>query len=496
MGNLAKQAMNINGVWLDNELEGFKTLSVMGRELMESEITTYTVGNMDGNVFKSKRTPSRIITVEYLLRASNLEQLRKKFNQLNAFLAVEQSMLIFNDEADKFFVGTKEKVSRGIVGTNSYVGEIEFYCADPFKRSVNEINRSATLDNATSFGVDYKSNYKSYPIIKTMIKSDCGYIAFTNQHGKIIQIGNPEEEDTARADLSETLIMERFSTSSLSGWNRNSAVLVTNGNGAEHKQVADMMVDTVKQKLTPASYGAGAGWHGPSITRTIPADSKGHVGARNATLSWGLNFSAKGQELGLTQFLLTGKNGENIAAAAFYKHRAADNNGQCILFVNGRALGWERVVTTKDNIITGENYGSCSIAKFGEEIIFNLSGRISSFKAQEIKDVEISQVSIYMAAFGTWPTMNRNNVRDVKFVSHSVENYNDIPNKFAAGDEIVTDCEEKMVYLNGAKQPGLAAIGSNWEEFYLEPGINQINCMYSIWATKPEFELRYREVYL
>jgi len=496
--NLPSEALNFNGVWIESEIPGYRTLGVLGRELSESEIRDVQIGLTDGTQYQGRRTPSRVLTIRYQLVSSTNEEFRESFNRLNTLLGVEQARLIFNDELDKFFIGTKSSAGEVQAGTNNVIGEFSIYCTDPFKCSVQEINRAANLDNATTFGFDYKGACVSYPRIVARMKSDCGYIAFANQNGDTIQIGNVEEEDAVRADLSETLIREEFGTTSLTGWTRNNAVLVTNGNGAEHRQVEAMTVNTTTRRLTPASYGTGAGWHGPSITRSIPADSKGHVGAKNCTLSWLLNFYSRAgnQELGLTQFLLTDKDGKNIAAAAFYRHRASDINGVCHVHVRGKIVGAQRVIVTPDNDITGERYGRCSISKFGEKITFSLAGRILAFQVPEIKDAEVARISIYMSAFGTWSTMNRNNIGDLRFVSHSVENWQDVPNRFAAGDEVIADCEEKVVYLNGAKMPGLAAIGSNWEEFYLRPGVNQINGMYSPWATKPEFELRYREVYL
>ena len=494
--HLPPEALQINGAWIEEEIVGYRTLNVLGRELSASETRDIQIGLTDGTRYQGKRTPSRVLTIRYQLIASTGEEFRDMFNQLNAILNAEQARFIFNDERDKFFIGTKSGIGEVPAGTNKVIGEFSIYCTDPFKRSVQELSRVATLDNATTFGINYEGSRVSYPRLIAKIQSDCGYIAFANQRGDAIQIGNVEEEDTARADLSETLIREEFTTTALSGWTRNNAVLVTNGGDAEHKQVETMTVNS--GRVTPASYGLGVGWHGPSITRNVPADSKGHVGAKNCTLSWVLNFSsrANNQELGLTQLLLTDMSGKNIAAAAFYKHRAADNSGVCHLHVRDKILGAQRLAMAFDNDITGEGHGRCSISKFGEEVTFNLAGKTFAFRVPEIKDIEVAQVSIYMSAFATWPTMNRNNISDVRFVSHSVENWQDVPNRFAVGDEVVVDCEEKTVYLNGVKMPGLAAIGSNWEEFYLEPGINQINSMYSPWATRPDFELRYREVYL
>ena len=61
------------------------------------------------------------------------------------------------------------------------------------------------------------------------------------------------------------------------------------------------------------------------------------------------------------------------------------------------------------------------------------------------------------------------------------------------------DCSIGEVYLNGVISPQLGALGNDWEEFCLKPGLNQIGIAYSNWVTDehaPQFKVRYREAYL
>jgi len=498
MSNLPKQALNLNGVWLDNELEGFKTLSATGRELIESEIETYVIGNMNGNVFKSKRTPSRIITVEYLLRASNLEQLRKKFNQLNAFLAVEQSTLIFNDEADKFFVGTKEKVSRGIVGTNSYVGEIEFYCTDPFKYSVNKYVASLVDD---TFLINYDGTEKSYPTLEAKMNGENGFVGFVNQDGAILQFGNPDEVDREVFEKSQTLIYEAFFTSSdLAGWTLNNATIVRTF--SPHIQVGSVAVnpddDTRLGFLSPSNYGTGAHWHGPSITKKLPPDKNGHVGARNFTLSWVHYFAIyDNSNMGVIQFLLTDKNRKNVASMVFFKNQTT-NAGHFDLYAQGKVLRQPSALPHlwTENEVTGRTKGRSSISKFEDELTFKVGSQTYSFVVPEIKDIEVTEVSVYFGQWSNQRQMSANVLRSIRFDTHSVTTWNDIPNKFQNDEVLAIECEKGEVRVNEVVQHGLGALGNDWEKFFLTPGVNQIQCLNSEWANRPNFNLSYRKVWL
>ena len=74
-----------------------------------------------------------------------------------------------------------------------------------------------------------------------------------------------------------------------------------------------------------------------------------------------------------------------------------------------------------------------------------------------------------------------------------------MPNKFGANDVVEADCRNGKVLLNGVPSPDLGALGNDWEEFCLTPGLNQIGVSYSGWVEEeyaPTFKVRYREVFL
>ena len=110
--------------------------------------------------------------------------------------------------------------------------------------------------------------------------------------------------------------------------------------------------------------------------------------------------------------------------------------------------------------------------------------------------MEVTEVSVYIGARGGYKAMPANFVYGLIFTSHSVDSWQDIPNKLIKGDRVEVDVRSGKVYVNGVEVPGLGAIGNDLEDFYLKPGGNQIRCSYSSWATKPNFKMKYREVYL
>ena len=199
--NLPTEAMSYNGVYLENEIDGYRTLSVTGRELMESEVTDQEIDGMDGSYYRYKTTPARTITVKYQLRARGSREFRDAFNKMNKLLSGEQVKVIFNDESDKYFIGTKTSNTQVDGGSNNVIGEIEIYCSDPRKYSTTEKEFTA-ID-----GVLNIINEGTVPVsidYEIQATSETGYIGLVSEEG-IMQYGKIEELDGETYKQSEWL---------------------------------------------------------------------------------------------------------------------------------------------------------------------------------------------------------------------------------------------------------------------------------------------------
>lgn len=224
---LPSEALQINGEYIENLIPGYRTLNVTGREALSPELTTFETGVRDGSTLRSRRFPARIITVKYQIISDTNEAFREAYNKLAGILNVENAQLIFNDEQDKFFTGTPSAIQPVKPGLNSVIGEFELFCADPFKYSVVEYEAEPALDNSGIL-IDYNGTYKAYPILEADFNSeneisedgetvqpltgsgDCGFVAFFNEEEKIIQLGDPDETNSATYAKSQTLINQSF----------------------------------------------------------------------------------------------------------------------------------------------------------------------------------------------------------------------------------------------------------------------------------------------
>lgn len=675
--SLPSEALMINGEYIENLIEGYKTLTVEGREALSPEVSTYETGIRDGATRKGKRYPSRTLRITYQLVAETNEGFRTAYNKLASILDVVDAELIFNDETDKFFIGTPSRIGEVAPGKNAVVGEFDILCTDPFKYSVVEYEAEPVLE-ADSISLDYGGTYKSFPklvaefynesdtsedgetVTELTGNGDCGYVAFFNEHEKIIQIGDPDEIDGENAyQKSQTFINSTFKTSTAWGtaaqsqWALNAGITSSSAveqagrlamgvsaytkpsmpaqtsgtlltatskeeapyihytvtantvnrrekqvkisvtiaarldntssyfrkgfslagavyiGGAWHevnlKDVNDIWEGTTSHKksfivnlsvaasttsiagikfkayrtdstggksgilnetacknfpisayptpqpeeyyLCPMSFGTGANWHGPSITRAIPADASGEVGATDFTLSYSQKMaigsdSTGTKQLGAFQVLLVSGSGSArkiVAGVNIYKG-ASGKNANLRFYLDGSVKETTSIDLSYNNKYFNAKKTS-TITKSGNKVTFNICGVTRAFQANELPAV--NEVTFTFTAFGndvtSKPPLEYNGLYWAKFVKDNCEIWRDIPNKFSANDIIEADCSTGKIYLNGVEAPVYGALGNDWEDFYLKPGLNQIGFSYSEWveaAYAPKFKLKYREVFL
>lgn len=541
--SLPSEALKINGSYLEHTVTGYRTLYVKGREMLAPDIETYETGVRDGSTLQSKRFPARTITVGYQLIASSAEAFRAAFRVLNAALNVEEAELIFADEPDKFFIGTPSGRGDVPAGRNAITGEFDILCVDPFKYSVQEYEVTPTLDDGTTFAIQYNGTYRSYPTLVAEFadedddtaggltgNGDCGYVAFLSDDAAIIQLGDPDEPDTEDYAKSQTLTNQKFTSYSAtvaSKWPINTGRTSSSAVTATGTVVVGKDAENAKL-LVANSYGTGTKWHGPSITRTIPADASGHVGAKNFRLSYKQRMCmGKGKkdskQRGVFQCLLVNVSGTErtiVAGLSVYKSKTG-KKAELKLYVNGKTVHTQNIDLTYYNKCFGykktitevvkkkgkrikqkrtiQPVLTSTIQKSGKTVTFNIGGVKKAFKDKSITSTEVHEITFLMGKYASVTPLSYNGLFSAKFIADACETFRDIPNKFSAGDVVEADCEDGEIYLNDARAPELGALGNDWETFYLEPGANQIGVVWSDWVpagSAPNCKIRYREVFL
>lgn len=557
--SLPSEALKINGEYIESLIPGYRTLGVSGREALSTELSTYETGTRDGSTISSKRYPARTILVRYQLIAETSEYFREAYNKLAGILNVTDAELIFADEADKFFIGTPSAVGEIEPGMNAVVGEFEIFCADPFKYSVEEYEVERTEveyedddgnpATAKMFVIDYGGTYKSFPTLETTFynesetsadgeteteltgSGDCGYVAYITGGGKIIQMGDPEEVDTETVPASQTLVNQDFKASTGWGtaakklWKLNTALYTSYAeaqNGTLKEVKSPYYVTDGNYYLTLDNGGSGNGWHGATITRTIPADETGDVGASNFKLTYAQKMaigsgSNAQKELGTFQALLVSGSGDSrkiVAGVAIYKNKNG-TKANLRFYVNGKVMETIEIDMSYHNKYMGNNRAAnkangitaiaskktSTITKSGKKVAFNICGISKTWTVSDetFNDLKATEITFTFAEHSTRPRLSFNGLFNAKFVKNKCETWKDVPNKFSAGDVLVAKCASGEILLNDLPSPELGALGNDWEEFCLTPGINRVSVAHTekpsdVFA--PTFKMKYREVFI
>lgn len=493
--NLPTEAMSYNGVYLENEIDGYRTLSVTGRELMESEVTDQEIDGIDGSYYRYKTTPARTITVKYQLRARGSREFRDAFNKMNKLLSGEQVKVIFNDESDKYFIGTKTSNTQVDGGSNNVIGEIEIYCSDPCKYSTTEKEFTAS-DGALNI-----VNEGTVPVsidYDVQTTSETGYIGLVSEEG-IMQYGKVEELDGESYEKSEWLasIKDFYNCNDdIGGTDVMHPSYGTNGTLIEHTWFGNKFIGL-------GSVGTKKGKaNGGLRTLVLPTDSSGDAsGAKNFYCWFHLCFYAglMGQTGEMCINFLTADD-KLICGCNWYKTDAIGNTGHYEIWANGKVLkNWE--FTTSH--LQAQNpfyykWGSCDVLKEGANIRFFFWARYYNFYIPEIENMKCAKIQIAVKQWGDRggnKFMSMIGFDVIDFEKMNVEKWKDIPNRYPNGTNITIDGKSSHVYVNGMARPEDEVLGTQY--FKAPVGTSEVKVTCSEWTkSQPIVKAKIREAWL
>lgn len=467
---LPSEALKLNGIYLEHEIPGYKTLSVSGREILAPE--TRTVDNLrrDGVIYQGKHYPAREITVEYQLLAENNADFRLKFNVLNRLLSVEESELIFADEPDKFFTGTLSSSEEVEKGTNNVKASFTFLCSNPFKYSVEE---KTVLPNENGmFNIDYEGTVPSYPTIYVDFykndenqnqDGDCGFVAFRNRKA-VLTFGDPTQTDEQVQNENHVLYSRtrRFNTMAA-----DSNVSVVQGEIFSDVSSLLMNADN-KNNYTPL---------------IIKIDLEKQV----------KNFKIEGVWQYLYNYAGVGKQkilgfyGMNGDTALDYISFNLNQFPKTTIYWGTPTKEYSSTHDMQTNMIL-----PLEITRINNELTLQSASLVRKFTVDPSHTIDNVRIKI---------DANRDsgcNVRAVKITELNVPVAYNVKNTFTTNDTLVVDCKDASVVKKGLISPAYGSLTNDWEEFTLDYGVNHIYTDYSDWVTdehKPTFKLKYREVY-
>lgn len=496
---LSAESVKINGLSLEEEIEGFRVLSTTGREALSSSVSFFTVGSRNGGKFKSRRYPEREIVVRYQLIADSSSDFREKYNHLAKLLNVEEVQIIFNDESDKYFTGTPEAIGRVEAGMNSVIGEFTILCLDPFKYDLEE--RTVTAVNGV-MNINYDGALGVYPKLHVDMAEkiydgeyprpggETAYLAYFTDDGRSISLG-----DASRTAVSALEYQAEFSENIPSTWTEN-ALSLTSTLFTSPVGSIGVARHNGRTAMTQTSYGTGSGWHGPNIERDVYFDQRFTARAK-------VEFSCLPEKQRMLSFIVRAERQYRpypyttgtaviVAGIRVAKWEVGKSTATLQFIVNDRNVASRTVnINGISELIIQKNANSIIFEGFGERYVHVCSEEENQMEGHGI-----------MFVFNTYGTDIVDGDSTYQMV-HSLDVYNDPADghstdaAFYAGDTVDIDVSNGFIYKNGTFSPQYGDPSNDWEAFVLKPGENLIRTAYSSWTTRPPtFRLSYRGRYL
>lgn len=148
----------LNGILLDQVIDGFTTLNVEGRGLFAKTSVVHRVDGRHGGLVQQGPYPTRYIKISFLLKAKNSKSFLSKLDQIKAILVKnEHTVIEFGDE-NGYRVGVLNSIEHPPVDYHQGIGALIFACANPYLMGPLKTGNSVT------------SYYPDYPVYVESIK--------------------------------------------------------------------------------------------------------------------------------------------------------------------------------------------------------------------------------------------------------------------------------------------------------------------------------------
>lgn len=486
---LASEAMSLDGKYIEDNIAGYRTLTVSGRESLEYEIKDDD-RPVDGQTYYYKRVPARTLTITFQLIAPDAATFMVRFRELKRFCQGENRVIRFADEPNAHYTGTLEEIESPDPGLISVTAKMSFYCADPYLISDTITTVTAkSVNGVLTANVINDSSGEVYPTYRIKHTKENGYIGIVSSSGAL-EIGNKEEMDGHTYETSEVLFDGFGSFEDYEGAGPvSNDVATTSGTLTRDKGTQDWLWN----RSNPSKFACKR--------IKLPADSKGVVGASSFYLWWESQFeTGRMGQTGLQQIALTDADDKLIAAFSLFKSDKTANGAY--VFFYGPSSRYKLFVFTPNNknlFSSQQRRGYEDILKIGNKLRFYYNGRYYETSISGLADKAVTYCYVVIGDWGnrTGSTdhVTINGVGRMYGKKLNVENWADDPNRYKAGSEMVVNTESDSITVDGLPRNDDLVTGS--EFFALPPGESKIEFYASDWCKgDPEITVEYRKRWL
>ena len=469
-------------------LQGFTALS--GTDWTPD--VTSIIGLKRGAEFNYTTHKSKMIPMPFCI----LEDMESKYDKLEHILNVDEPKpLIFENMPDRIFyavpTGDLDFDEISILG----VGTITWLIPDGLAHSTTEKEFMATINDDGIMETTIVNNgTESVPISYEITHNhENGYIGIVSEYGAM-QFGQISERDEEVKQKSEVLLNYANGQEIYNALTKGGAFISPYlNNGAFRVNT----VDNVKYlEIDSNNVGSGSYWHGAGGYKKIPADTNGHVGAKNFKASakvWFQGTAARQQ--GAIDFCIS--NGSDIIASfQIWDGQTGTHQSYVDMFI-GKTLKKRYTYNADASGWSSRNDGQIYIQKSGELFTFGFGTERYQFREPSMKDVEADQINVFLslASGDNYWQMTWACVEKISFRTDSVDYNYDIPNRYPSGTIVAINGEEGRIYVDGVPHMEDEITGTQY--FLAPPGETTVQFTYSDFSEPaPTIKARIRETYL
>lgn len=334
-------------------------------------------------------------------------------------------------------------------------------------------------------------------------KSDNGFLGLESDSGAVRALfGDMEEIDGYDYQISEKLFDDHFNASP--GWTLNNGVIPPVTNSIMQQGTFSYKQETIGEGFAyPTDYGTPTNsWSGPSLTKMVPPDSEGEY-PENWTASMRTDFNTDGTgsagdtNVGHQSITFIDQNDQIIVSVVIEDNTPTAQKSDLAVYVRDKRVFDSR--NTSSYYVTarpGEK-NHIKVEKIKNVINIELAfiGRKLNFRMNE-SGVELRKITFYSARYKSFRQIQNNLIRALNVVKHNVEKWEDIPNKFMAGDVLTYGKSEFNIFcrLNEMNALEMRDVGSTL--ITAPPGVSRLYLAYSSFAEIPEVTLKGRAKYI
>ncbi|KAB2425441.1 distal tail protein Dit [Bacillus cereus] len=494
-----------NGINLEEYFEQkyekgfFMVNDIRGRGILSDEINELTVPHRPGSYFLSKRTPKRVLEVDFSLKGVSLFELRKRIDELNGLLDTEGPVKItFTDEPDIVYYGIKESVEETLEKSNIHQATITLVCPMPYKLGKEQTVEFKKDVNGLVANIQNKGTVHSNPIIEIDITKpntflDVWFGGVSLSDRDYFRIGMPLKTVEKPVERNQRILWDEMATTV--GWSKVSSM-------EDGEPVGEMKSDKYQFYCSDFGTGTGKGWHGAAVKKSIPGGPvEDFIMQAYVTCK-----SKKINEMGRVEIAILDENSKVLSKIAMNDlyWQAEQNFGTMVIGYDNKPGKIGLIYESGDYPNTWNQYfGRLWIARTGnvwEAYISKFlpgtekddSERFARWIDKDNKHMEkAAQIQISIMQWQDVPPVEAMSVADLKFWKVNLNTNNTSPFIFDVGDKVMIDTESSHVSIEGKNAINIKEFFSNFP--VINKGANILEIMPAdIGTAKVKYRERFR----